>query len=50
MTQTMQLQFTRQDYQTRAVQAVAQVFDGQPLAKTEFTLAGQNSSVEYAVN
>ena len=48
MNQTMKLQFTHQDYQTKAVDAVVKVFDGQPLAKSEFTLAGQNTSVAYA--
>lgn len=48
MTQTMKLQFSHQDYQTRAVDAVVKVFDGQPLAKSEFALAGQIASVEYA--
>lgn len=45
---TMKLQFAHQDYQTRAVQAVVKVFDGQPLAKGEFALAGQAASVAYA--
>ena len=48
MTQTMKLQFSHQAYQTRAVEAVVQVFDGQPLAKSDFSLAGQAASVEYA--
>jgi len=48
MTQTMKLQFSHQAYQTRAVEAVVQVFDGQPLAKSDFSLAGQVASVEYA--
>jgi type III restriction enzyme len=48
MTQTMKLQFSHQDYQAKAVDAVVRVFDGQPLAKTEFSLAGQNASVAYA--
>lgn len=48
MTQTMKLQFSHQAYQTRAVEAVTQVFDGQPLAKSDFSLAGQAASVEYA--
>lgn len=48
MTQTMKLQFTHQDYQTRATNAVVQVFDGQPLAKSDFSLAVHNASVEYA--
>lgn len=45
---TMQLQFSHQDYQKKAVDAVVKVFDGQPLAKGEFSLAGQNASVDYA--
>lgn len=48
MTQTMKLQFSHQSYQARAVEAVVQVFDGQPLAKSDFSLAGQAASVEYA--
>ena len=48
MTQTMKLQFSHQAYQARAVEAVVQVFDGQPLAKSDFSLAGQAASVEYA--
>lgn len=44
----MKLQFTHQDYQTRAVRAVVDVFDGQPLAKSDFSLAGESASVEYA--
>ena len=48
MTQIMKLQFSHQSYQTRAVDAVVQVFDGQPLAKSDFALAGQAASVEYA--
>jgi type III restriction enzyme len=46
----MQLQFTHQDYQACAVQAVVQVFDGQPLAKSDFALASQNTSVDYAAD
>lgn len=48
MTQIMKLQFSHQSYQTRAVEAVVQVFDGQPLAQSDFSLAGQAASVEYA--
>jgi type III restriction enzyme len=44
----MRLQFTHQDYQQRAVQAVVQVFDGQPLAKSDFALASESASVNYA--
>lgn len=50
MTPNLKLQFTHQDYQTRAVQAVVQVFDGQPLAQSTFALAGQTSSVAYAAD
>ncbi|UGQ46655.1 restriction endonuclease [Massilia endophytica] len=46
----MKLQFSHQDYQTKAVDAVVKVFDGQPLAKSDFALAGQNGSVTYAAN
>jgi type III restriction enzyme len=45
---TMKLQFSHQDYQTKAVDAVVKVFDGQPLAKSDFALTGQNASVSYA--
>lgn len=48
MSQTMKLQFSHQDYQAKAVDAVVKVFDGQPLAKGEFSLAGQTASVAYA--
>ena len=44
----MKLQFSHQDYQKHAVDAVVQVFNGQPLAKSDFALAVGNSSVEYA--
>jgi type III restriction enzyme len=47
---TMQLQFSHQDYQKKAVDAVVKVFDGQPLAKGDFALAGQNASVRYAAD
>ena len=46
----MKLQFNHQDFQTRAVDAVVRVFDGQPLAKSTFALAGQNASVDYAAD
>ncbi len=46
----MKLKFTHQDYQSHAVQAVVQVFHGQPLAKSEFALAGQNASIRYAAD
>lgn len=45
---TMKLQFTHQGYQSRAVDAVVKVFDGQPLAKSDFALAAQQGSVAYA--
>lgn len=45
---TMKLQFTHQDYQSQAVQAVTQIFDGQPLAASHFSLVGENASVEFA--
>lgn len=54
MTQTaaqeMKLQFVQQDYQTTAVNVVVQVFDGQPLAQSDFALIRLNAStsVEYA--
>jgi type III restriction enzyme len=48
MNQTMKLQFSHQDYQAKAVEAVVKVFDGQPLAMSEFALSGQNTSVNYA--
>lgn len=50
MAQEMKLQFVQQDYQATAVNAVVQVFDGQPLAQSDFALASQNAStsVEYA--
>ena len=44
----MKLQFNHQEFQTRAVNAAVRVFDGQPLAKSDFALAGQNASVAYA--
>lgn len=50
MSQTMKLQFSHQDYQTQAVNAVVKVFDGQPLAKSDFALTGQNGSVTYAAD
>ena len=45
---TMKLQFSHQEYQTKAVDAVVKVFDGQPLAKSDFALAAQQGSVAYA--
>jgi type III restriction enzyme len=47
---TMQLQFTHQGYQKKAVDAVVKVFHGQPQARGEFALAGQNASVRYAAD
>jgi len=46
----MQLQFTHQDYQARAVQAVVQVFEGQPPAKSDFALVSGSTSVDYAAD
>jgi type III restriction enzyme len=48
MNQTMKLQFSHQAYQAKAVDAVVKVFDGQPLAMSEFALSGQKTSVAYA--
>lgn len=47
-TKAMKLQFTHQEYQAQAVQSAVKIFDGQPLAKGEFALAGQSASVQYA--
>ena len=47
---TMKLKFKHQEYQTRAVEAVVKVFDGQPLAKSTFSLSGSSASVEYAAD
>lgn len=44
----MKLQFVHQDYQLQAVNAVVKVFDGQPLAKSDFELTSQSASVVYA--
>ncbi|XVJ71992.1 MAG: DEAD/DEAH box helicase family protein [Rhizobacter sp.] len=44
----MKLQFAHQDHQKKAVDAVVKVFDGQPLAKSDFALAAQQGSVAYA--
>lgn len=46
----MKLQFSHQDYQARAVEAVVQLFDGQPLAKSDFELMANNGSVTYATD
>lgn len=48
MNQTMKLQFSHQDYQAKAVDAVVKVFDGQPLAMSEFALSVHNTSIAYA--
>lgn len=48
MTSTLQLQFSHQAYQAEAVSAVVGVFDGQPLARHDFTLVSQHSSVRHA--
>lgn len=50
MSQNMKLQFSHQDYQTRAVEAVVKLFDGQPLAKGDFSLMANNGSVSYAAD
>lgn len=50
MTQTMKLQFSHQDYQARAVDAVVKVFDGQPLARSDYALVTQQSSVTRATD
>lgn len=44
----LQLQFSHQAHQARAVEAVVNVFDGQPLAQNEFALVGAQGSVSYA--
>nr|WP_275251063.1 DEAD/DEAH box helicase family protein [Vandammella animalimorsus] len=49
-TSGVRLQFTHQDYQARAVQAVVQAFDGQPMANTAFSLQQSPGSVEYATD
>jgi type III restriction enzyme len=48
MKSPLQLQFSHQPHQARAVDAVVKVFDGQPLAQSEFALAGTQGSVSYA--
>lgn len=48
-TREIRLQFTHQSYQEQAVQAVVQVFDGQPMATGGFGLAGDmQSSTVYS--
>lgn len=44
---TMKLQFAHQDYQTRAVEAVVKVFDGQPLAKSDRAIAPKLIAVRF---
>ena len=44
----LRLQFVHQDYQSRAVQAVVQAFDGQPMASAAFELQQTPGSVDYA--
>ena len=44
----LRLQFTPQDYQTRAVSAVVQAFEGQPISSPGFRLQQTSGSVEYA--
>lgn len=46
----MKLQFSHQDFQTKAVQSVVSVFDGQPLTSQEFGLIGESDGVEYGVD
>ena len=46
----VRLQFTHQDYQNRAVQAVVQAFDGQPMHNTAFSLQQSPGSVQYAAD
>ena len=46
----VRLQFTHQDYQNRAVQAVVQAFDGQPMHSTAFSLQQSPGSVQYAAD
>ena len=46
----VRLQFTHQDYQSRAVQAVVQAFDGQPLHSAAFSLQQSLGSVQYAAD
>ncbi len=48
MAQTMKLQFSHQDHQRQAVDAVVRVFDGQPLAQQHFNLQQTHSSVVHA--
>jgi type III restriction enzyme len=50
MSQNMKFQFSHQDFQTRAVEAVVKIFDGQPLATGDFSLMANNSSVSYAAD
>ena len=45
MTTMMQLQFSHQDYQKKAVGAVVEGSDGQPLAKGEFSLAAGTADI-----
>lgn len=47
MTKKMKLQFVQQNHQTQAVNAVVGVFKGQPLAKSDFALVHENTSVDY---
>lgn len=46
----VRLQFAHQDYQNRAVQAVVQAFDGQPLSHDGFRLHSAASSADYAAD
>ncbi len=46
----MKFQFSHQDYQARAVEAVVKIFHGQPLAEGDFSLMANNGSVSYAAD
>ncbi len=48
--QPMKLQFSHQSYQARAVDAVVKVFDGQPLARSDYSLATQQGSATHAAD
>jgi type III restriction enzyme len=47
---TMKLQFSLQAHQAKAVAAVNKVFNGLPLAWSDFSLTGQNASVVHAAD
>lgn len=50
MTKKMKLQFVEQNHQTQAVNAVVGIFKGQPLAKSDFALVHENTSVDYVAD